>query len=389
MEMNYYMPTRVIFGCGSFHELNQLPMPGKKALIVISGGKSMERLGYRTELERQLHEMGIETCLYNRVRPNPTKDSVMEGAAIAKKEECDFLIALGGGSTVDAAKAMSVMVTNPGDYWDYVRAGSGKGQPIAVKPLPVVAISTTSGTGSETDPWAVISNEERGEKVGYGGDLMYPVLSVFDPELTVSVPKMTTAYQGFDALFHCAEGMLNRVTFDMADIYALEALRLIGKYLPIAVNDGQNIEARTGMAQANMYAGYVQCLANSTAAHALEHALSAFHPELAHGAGLIMICDAYYSMVAKKGGRDETLIRMANALGAENASDSMAFVEQLRRLMKACGVVDLKMSDYGIKFEEMADYEAKARREMPHMFAAEPTDLPEEDYVEVMRKSWR
>ena len=389
MEMNYFMPTRVVFGCGSFHELKELPMPGKKALIVISGGKSMERLGYCAELERQLHEMDIATCLYNKVRPNPTRDSVMEGAAMAREAGCDFLVALGGGSTVDAAKAMSVMATNPGDYWDYVRAGSGKGQPITVKPLPVVAISTTSGTGSETDPWAVISNEERGEKVGYGGDLMYPVLSIFDPELTVSVPAMTTAYQGFDALFHCAEGMLNRVTFDMADIYALEALRLIGQYLPTAVNDGRNIEARTAMARANMYAGYVQCLANSTAAHALEHALSAFHPELAHGAGLIMICDAYYSMVARKSGRDEVLIRMANALGAENATDPMAFVEQLRRLMDACGVAELKMSDYGIKAEEMADYEAKARKEMPHMFAAEPVDLPEEDYVAVMRQSWR
>ena len=111
----------------------------------------------------------------------------MEGAAIAKTEGCDFIIALGGGSTIDASKAISVMATNPGDYWDYVRAGSCKGQPITVKPLPVVAISTTSGTGSETDPWAVISNEERGEKVGYGGDLMYPVMSIFDPELTPRV----------------------------------------------------------------------------------------------------------------------------------------------------------------------------------------------------------
>lgn len=389
MEMNYFMPTRVVFGCGSFRELNQLTMPGKKALIVISSGKSMERLGYRAALEEQLHSMGIATCLYNRVRPNPTKDSVMEGATIAKSEDCDFLVALGGGSTVDAAKAISVMATNPGDYWDYVRAGSGRGQPITIKPLPLVVISTTSGTGSETDPWAVISNEDYGEKVGYGCDLMYPVLSIFDPELTVSIPKMTTAYQGFDALFHCAEGMLNRVTFDMADTYAMEALRLIGKYLTTAVNDGQNIEARTGMARANMYAGFVQCLANSTAAHALEHALSALRPDLAHGAGLIMICNAYYTMIANKGGRNETLVRMANALGAENSVNPIDFVEQLRRLMDACGVADLRMSDYGIKAEEMSAYVAKARREMPHMFAAEPADLPEEDYVEIMCQSWR
>jgi len=345
MEYSYYMPTRVVFGCGSFRELAKISMPGKKALIVISGGKSMERLGYRASLEEQLRGMGIATCLYDKVRPNPTKDSVMEGAAMARAEACDFLVALGGGSTVDAAKAMSVMAANPGDYWDYVRAGSGKGMPIRERPLPVVAISTTSGTGSETDPWAVISHEELGEKVGYGGDLMYPVLSIFDPELTVSVPPAITAYQGFDALFHCAEGMLNRVAFQLSDLYAIEALKLIGHYLPVAVKNGQDIEARTAMARANMYAGYVQCLANSTAAHALEHTMSAFNPNLAHGAGLIMLCEAYYTMVARKSGRDSTMLQMANALGAENATDPADFVLQLRRLMAECGVDDLKMSD--------------------------------------------
>ena len=389
MEFNYYMPTRVVFGAGTFHQLHELEMPGKKALIVISSGKSMDRLGYVAQLESQLDQMGIGYELYRGIRPNPTKDSVMEGASLIKNSACDFIIALGGGSTIDAAKAISVMATNPGDYWDYVRAGSGKGQPIVVKPLPVVAISTTSGTGSETDPWAVISNEERGEKVGYGGDLMYPVLSVFDPELTCSIPAEITAYQGFDALFHCAEGCLNRVTYGIADLFAMEALRLIGRYLPAAVADGNDLEARTGMARANMYAGYVQCLANSTAAHAIEHTLSAKNHRLAHGAGLIMIARAYYTLVAEKGGRDDTMVAMAKALGDKNASVPMDFVRCLCRLMDACGVSDLKMSDYGITMEDLPVLQAQARREMPQMFAAEPTDLPDSDYVRVMQESWK
>lgn len=389
MDFNYYIPTRVVFGVGTFKQIHELEMPGKKALIVISSGKSMDRLGYVSQLESQLDQMNIAYVLYRGIRPNPTKDSVMEGAAIAKTEGCDFIIALGGGSTIDASKAISVMATNPGDYWDYVRAGSGKGQPITVKPLPVVAISTTSGTGSETDPWAVISNEERGEKVGYGGDLMYPVMSIFDPELTLSIPADITAYQGFDALFHCAEGCLNRVTYEISDLFALEALRLIGKYLPIAVANGNDLEARTGMAKANMYAGFVQCLANSTAAHAIEHTFSAKNPALAHGAGLIMIGKAYYTLVAEKGGRDETMVAMARALGCHDAEEPMDFVYRLGQLMDICGVSHLKMSDYGITMEDLPGLEAQARSEMPHMFAAEPAVLPDSEYIRVMQESWK
>lgn len=389
MDFQCYIPTRVVFGTGVFRKLNRLSMPGTKALVVVSSGGSMQRLGYVRSLEKQLEDMGISHVLFSGIQTNPTKKSVMDGAALAKAQKCDFILALGGGSSTDAAKAISVMATNPGDYWDYVRAGSGKGKQITVQPLPVVSISTTSGTGSETDPWAVITNEELGEKVGYGGDLMYPVLSVFDPELTVSIPPHTTAYQGFDALFHCAEGMLNRVTFEISDLFALEALRLIGENLPRAVKNGNDLEARIGMAKANMYAGFVQCLANSTAAHAIEHAFSATNPKLPHGAGLLMIAKEYYTLLAEKSGRDETMIRLAKALGCADAREPIAFVERLCELMDICGMATLKLSDYGITLDMLPALEKKARREMPHMFDAEPVDLPDEDYIQVMLRSWK
>lgn len=389
MDYQFFMPTRVVFGPGSFRELKNIAMPGKKALIVVSSGGSMERLGYLDLLKSQLRDSGIGYSVFEGIRPNPTKKSVMEGAALARAERCDFIVGLGGGSTIDASKAISVMAVNPGDYWDYVRAGSGKGRPITVRPIPVVAISTTSGTWSETDPWAVITNEERNEKVGYGGDLMFPVLSIFDPELTVSLPARATAYQGFDALFHCAEGCLNHTTFDISDMFALEALRLIGENLPKAVRNGADIQARAGMAKANMYAGFVQCLANSTAAHAIEHTFSAYNPDLAHGAGLIMIAEEYYTLLAKKSGRDKSMIRMAVALGCTSAQSPMDFVAQLRKLMADCGVADLKMSDFGIAKEMLPELLTKARREMPHMFAAEPVQLPDEDYLYALAASWR
>lgn len=388
MNFVHYCPTRVIFGVSAFRKLNQYKMPGRKALIVISSGNSMVRLGYLSSLEAQLQQAGIPYVIYGGIRPNPTKGSVMEGASIARAKCCDFVIALGGGSTIDAAKAISLMATNPGDYWDYVRAGSGKGKPIVAAPLPVVAISTTSGTGSETDPWAVISHEVLGEKVGYGGDFLFPFLSIFDPELTVSLPADITAYQGFDALFHCAEGCLNRIPCEVSDLFALKALNLIGEYLPIAVRDGSNLEARSAMARANMYAGYVQCLANSTAAHAIEHTFSAKAPHLPHGAGLVMLAPAYYTLLAKKGGRNETMSAMARALGRRSASSATDFVRILCDLLELCGVSNLRMSDYGIQQDDLPILLSKARREMPHMFAADPVDLSDSDYLYMLQTSW-
>ncbi len=389
MSFDYFVPTRVVFGRGKFGDIKNLDLPGKKALIVISSGKSMYRLGYLEKLQQQLDEKGIGHCLFNKILPNPIKPHVMEGAALARSENCDFIIALGGGSTIDSSKAISLMATNDGDYWDYVKTGTGKGMPIQHDPLPLMVISTTSGTGSEADSFAVITNEDTGEKIGFGCPALFPKLALIDPELTVSIPPALTAYQGFDALFHCTEGCINRDTSALADLYAYEAISLIWQYLPRAVKDGSDIEAREKMALANLYAGYVQCLTNSTSAHAMEQALSARHPHLAHGAGLIMICEAYYSHFARKGVCNDALIRMAKAIGNPKAKTPLAFVTQLKKLMEACDVADLKMSDYGIEKRNLRSYVKVGRASLPHMFRADPVDLTNDECTNILRRSFK
>ena len=161
-----------------------------------------------------------------------------------------MLFRSGGGSSIDAAKAISVMARNPGDYWDYVSGGTGKGKAVPNAPLPVVAVTTTAGTGTEADPWTVTTNEETQEKIGFGYEKTFPVLSVVDPELMVSVPPRLTAYQGFDALFHSTEGYLNRTASPISDLMALEAIRLIGKSLPRAVRDGDRKSTRLNSSHA-------------------------------------------------------------------------------------------------------------------------------------------
>lgn len=291
METNFnydmYIPTRVMFGAGMLDKLGSQPLPGKKALIVISNGKSTRANGYLARTEEQLAKAGVETCVFDGVSPNPTVANVEAGAKTAREQACDFLVALGGGSVMDCTKAIALMAANPGELWDYVPVGSGKRNPIRVKPLPIVAITTTAGTGSETDNSGVITKEDTFEKAFVGDASLFPVLSIVDAGLMKSVPPAFTAYQGFDALFHSTEGYIAKGANLMSDMYALEAIRNIAAYLPRAVKDGNDLEARTRVAFGNTLSGAVMCLTLITSEHALEHALSAYHPNLPHGAGLI------------------------------------------------------------------------------------------------------
>ena len=178
-DFNLFMPTRIIFGPGKLKELATTPyLPGKKALVVIGAGKSMRKNGYLDRTVGYLKLNGVDSVVFDKILPNPVVEHVMEGAEAARENKCDFIIGLGGGSSIDASKSIAVMATNPGHYWDYIHGGSGKGQPVLNKPLPIVAITTTAGTGTEADPWTVITKSDTNEKIGFGFDGTFPVLSI-------------------------------------------------------------------------------------------------------------------------------------------------------------------------------------------------------------------
>ncbi len=300
MNFSYYIPTNIFFGPGSLNQLSQIHLPGKKGLIVLSAGPSMKKHGYLDRVVQLLHSNGTESVVFDKILPNPIRRHVMEGAELARAEKCDFIIGLGGGSSIDSAKSIAVMAKNPGDYWDYIGGGSGKGKPVSGGVLPIVAITTTAGTGTEADPWTVITHEERQEKIGFGTPETFPCISIVDPELMISVPPLLTAYQGFDAFFHAAEGYISKIANPVSDMYALKSISLLNTYLPAAVKNGSDMEARTNIALANTLSGFVESTSSCTSEHSMEHALSAFHPSLPHGAGLIMLSQSYFSFFAEK-----------------------------------------------------------------------------------------
>lgn len=385
MNFSFYNPTRILFGAGELNNLHKQTMPGKKALLLISNGKSTKVNGSLDRTIEQLEKAGIEYAIFDKIMENPYKSVIMEGAAFAKKNACDFILALGGGAVLDASVAIAAMATNPGDLWDYVFGGTGKAMPLKNPGLPIVTIATTSGTGSEINCWGVISNPDTNEKIGFGAPELTPVLAIVDPELMRTVPAKYTAYQGFDALFHNTEVMISNGVNILSEAIALSAIENITKYLPRAVRDGNDMEAREHVAYGSTLAGITMQLTSTTAEHSMEHSMSAYHHNLPHGAGLIMISKAFYEFFIERRACDEQFIKMAKAMGIENADKPEDFITALVKLQEDCGVADLKMSDYGFRKEESMTLARGARSMQGGLFLANPCEMTDEDCAEIGR----
>lgn len=389
MNFNFYNPTNLIFGAGKLNELGSQKLPGKKALLLISNGKSVKVNGTLDRVQKQLEKAGVEYVVCDNIHENPSKEVVMEAAAMTKEKVCDFILALGGGAVLDSAAAVAAMATNPGDLWDYVNGGTGKEQPLAHAALPIVTIATSSGTGSEINCWGVISNHQTNEKIGFGAPCTIPVLAIVDPELMKTVPPKYTAYQGFDALFHNTEVMMSKGINILSETIALSAIESIAKYLPRAVKDGNDLEAREYVAYGSTIAGITMQLTSTTAQHSMEHAMSAYHHNLPHGAGLIMISRAFAEFFIDKHACDEQFIKMARVMGIPDADKPEDFITALVKLQKDCGVDQLKMSDYGFTPEESITLAVNARETMGGLFLANPCEMSDEECAGIFEKSYR
>ena len=384
-----YVPTKALFGAGELNNLHKQALPGKRAMLVISNGKSTRENGYLARTEEQLAKAGVEYFVFDRVEANPLKSTVMAGGAFAREHSCDFVVALGGGSVMDASKAIALMATNGGDLWDYVQSGTGGRKTPERDPLPIVAITTTAGTGSETDSGGVITNPETHEKTGIVSEKFFPVIAIGDPELTTSVPPKFPPYQGFDALFHSTEGYISNKANLMSDMVAITAIENVGRNLAATVRDGKDLDARAKVAFGNYLSGIQMCVGCCTSEHSLEHAMSAYHQELPHGAGLIMISLAYYEFFIKKGVAPERFVRMAQAMGMTEASKPEDFLTALAGLQRECGVDNLKMSDYGITPDEFEKMAKNAMDSMCWLFVNDRVELSVEDCVEIYAKSYK
>ncbi|MEN6515960.1 MAG: iron-containing alcohol dehydrogenase, partial [Fervidobacterium sp.] len=184
-----YLPTKLLFGVDSLEKLPSLVKPLGNVAMVVTGRSSTKRTGLLDRTVELLKKAGVESIIYDKVQPNPVSYDIDEAAQIAREKKVDFVVGLGGGSAIDSAKAIAITAAMGGKFWDYVEVGGGKKPD---KALPVIAIPTTHGTGTEADPFAVITNPETNEKVGIGYDVIFPKVSIVDPRVMVTLPADQT-----------------------------------------------------------------------------------------------------------------------------------------------------------------------------------------------------
>lgn len=285
----YFQPTEIRFGAGRAAEAGEAAgRLGRRCLIVTEPvfpalAAALEKV--RTSLEAA----GLDVAHFDGVVPNPTTDVISAGARAARELRADVVLGLGGGSSLDTAKAVAVEASHDGTCWDYLFF---KPDQPSERTLPVVAVTTTSGTGSHVTQVAVVTNPKERNKSALYHSRLYPRISLVDPELVLSAPRHVTATTGFDVLAHAFESYIHPGGSPYADLMALEALRLVAGRLPAAVDDGADLAARTDMAWADTLGGL--CIANAgvTLPHGIGMAMGGLYPHVAHGEALAAVYPA-------------------------------------------------------------------------------------------------
>lgn len=277
MAYQFQTPTKIISGIGStaeiIKELNDLH--AKKVLLITDPG--LVQAGVAQQVVEMLKQAAVEVEIFDAVEPDPSIQVATKAAEMAKNVKANVLIALGGGSAIDTAKSAALLVTNGGYLKDY--AGVNK----VVKPiLPLIAVPTTAGTGSEVTIFAVMSDPDKQEKFTISSALIAPAVAVLDPLLTLKLPPSVTAFTGMDALTHAIEAFTSSIAQPATDALALSAIKLVLKHLPVAVGRGDNIKARDGMLQASLLAGIAFNNAFLGLAHAIASPLGG-HFHVPHG----------------------------------------------------------------------------------------------------------
>ena len=352
MNYNFTSVPKIFFGEGALKNAAlELSGLGTKALIVT--GKIITKTGLTQELQNFLSSLKIESVVFNDLPGEPDDKMIMSGVQVFKFENCDFIIGLGGGTPLDTAKAISAMSVLSGKMIDY------KGKELNGNFAPLVLIPTTAGTGSEVTRYFVFTNTGTNEKLLYKGDSLLPKLAVIDYNYTISAPESITMATGMDALCHAVESYTCRKANPVTEMYCLDAVKRIFKYLPIACKDGSNKEARENMSFAAYEAGVAINGAPTTIIHGMSRPIGAcFH--VPHGISNAML--AVECLRAVLEGCYEKFAELAVTIGAaEKACDPKVgaekFLEALEALTKELKVPTLR--EYGIDLQEFAAMEEK------------------------------
>jgi alcohol dehydrogenase class IV len=375
--------TKIVFGPGKLREVGALAKGfGKRALVVT--GKNPRRADGLVKL---LGEEGIGVAIFS-VAGEPHLDDVRQGVAAAKKDACEWVISFGGGSVIDAGKAIAAMLTNEGDLLDYLEV-IGRGRSIAKAAAPFVAIPITAGTGSEVTRNAVLASPEHRVKVSLRSPLMLPRVALVDPELTLDLPPALTASTGLDALTQLIEPFVSSRANPMTDALCREGLPRAALSLRAAYENGRNADAREDMALASLFGGLALANAGLGAVHGFAAPVGGMFPA-PHGA----VCAALLPHVMEMNVRAlrdrqpesqvlcryESVARWLTGTASATADEG---VEWVRKLVSDLQIPPLKA--YGLKRDDVADVVEKATK--ASSMKANPMVLTREELTEILERA--
>jgi len=368
-----YNPVHLVFGSGTVANIGSLVREHGGTALIVTGRSSMKKTGVLDRVVGSLDEAGLESMVFDQVEPNPSFPTVDAGAEMAK--ECDLVIGLGGGSPMDAAKAIAIAAANNRPIADFYDGEE------PLRSMPIFAIASTAGTGSEVDRYFVLTDPTSKEKHGWGHRSTYPEAAIVDPEVMATMPARLTAATGLDAFFHALEASISLKATPLSDLYAREALRRIIGSLPMAYRNGDDMAARSSMALASTLAGMAIDAGRVTMLHGLEHPVSG-HFDVAHGAGLAALSVAYVEHVGRA--CPERFAHVATLFDHGDEDPVAGTVQGLRGLLRAVDM-DMGLSDLGVPADMVDRLTEDALKS--GQTAATPCDLSEADIREIYRQS--
>lgn len=386
-SVSFQAPVRLHMGAGASRRVGELARPYGTRALVVTGRSAARRTGALDRVLESLRQAGVEAEVFDRVTPNPEAPTVDEGAELARRMGAELVIGLGGGSAMDTAKLIAAVARSGGRVWEYAPVhGPNRRRPTDA--LPVIAVPTTSGTGSHVNATAVVTNPETFEKLGIWHPLMYPKEAVVDVELLASMPPAVTRATGLDVLFQCIEPYVGRRASPFTDLLAEEGLRLVRRYLVRAYRDGSDLEARAGMAVADTLAGIAIDQAGVGLIHALEHPVSGRFGAV-HAEGLAALAPAVMAFNLRE--RAQRFARIAELLGEDvgglspeaGGERAVAAVERLLRELEATW----GLTDFGVTEDDIPRLVDDTLRTMKGAVANNPRAATEAELVQLYRRS--
>jgi len=381
-SFSFSIPQSVIYGPGNIGKLPELALKLKRSKALIVSGPHLYKIGAVGKCADLLSEVGIESEIFSETEGNPSTDTVNRAAERYKDSGADFIVAFGGGSPLDVAKAVAVVGTFGGNITEYEGVGKVPG-PV----VPMIAIPTTAGTGSEVTAFSVITDHSRNYKLTVGSEYLIPQYAILDPELITTVPETTAAACGIDALVHAIEAYLSRAASPFSDMMAEKAIKLIGVNLRAYVSNRGDKASAEAMLLGSLFAGIAFSHARLGNVHAMSHPVSAYF-DVPHGLANAIILPTViaFNELADKGKYYNIYRYIAkNPVGKEFYESYMLELEIIR-LNKALGIPD-NLAEAGVKeeyFEAMADDAMKSGNVLVN-----PRTTTRKDIIELYRKAYK